>query len=522
MKLTLIRISEMVHGSSGALTTPPVGVAYLAGYLIRHGHDVRVIDGVGEGINDYAPVFDEALGLFLHGLALSEIVDRIEVNHSGLIGVSCMFSQDWPIAKRLISQIRARFPEATIVCGGEHVSALPEHALRDSGEINYCVRREGEATLLELVDWLESAHHGSRTVPDEVLGLSFLDINGRYRDTGSRPRISDLDSIPYPAWDRVPIERYLSSGSGFGVNKGRNMPIVASRGCPYECTFCSNVDMWTRRWDARDPIQVVDEMAHFIRKYQATNFDFYDLTMVVRKDWILAFCAELERRQLNITFQLPSGTRSEAIDEEVASALKRTGCCHIVYAPESGSERTLKRVRKQIKLPRLVESMRSAVRAGTFVKANIVLGFPGDTHGDIFLTYLFLIRMAWIGVHDVFVYTFTPYPGTSLFRQLRQRGRIGELDEEYFLSLAHYIKLKETLSYTDHVTSRTLGTYRFCGLMLFYLLSFLFYPRRLFRMIWNFAHGRADTRIEQSIKALLKPSTTNTHGFILARRVKSV
>lgn len=518
MKLTLIRISEMVANSGNALTTPPVGVAYLAGYVRRGGHEVQVIDGVGEAIDRYTPIFDPVLGFSLHGLTLEQIVDRIDPDHAGVIGVSCMFSQDWPVARRLIERIKARFPGTCLIAGGEHISAMAEHALSDCPAIDVCVVREGEATLLELIQLLDEGPAAFRRALPGVLGIVYRGGDGRIVVNAHRPRIAELDDIPYPAWDLTPIENYLDSGSGFGVNKGRNMPIVASRGCPYACTFCSNVNMWTRKWDARDPARVVDEMQHYVERYGATNFDFYDLTAIVRKDWIMAFCGELDRRGLKISYQLPSGTRSEAIDAEVAAALHRSGCCHIVYAPESGSERTLKRVKKQIKLPRLFDSMRAAVRVGTFVKANIVLGFPGDTHGDIWKTFWFLVRLAAIGVHDVFIYTFSPYPGSPLFDRLRAAGRINRVDERYFFDLTAYIKLTQAISYTDHVSSRMLAAYRFLGLVMFYGLSFLLHPRRLFRILRNLRSPQADTRIEQFIKSILNPAGASNRGLVLSRR----
>ncbi len=521
MNLTLIRPSESVTDSANALTTPPVGVAYLAAYLRENGHAVRVIDGVGEGIFQYSDVLDRRFGIRLHGLSIPAMVDRIEPDHAAVIGVSCMFSQDWPVARQLIQRIRARFPDAVIVCGGEHITAMPEHALRDCGVIDFCVLREGEATLLELVDFLERPAPRRIESFKAIRGLAFLDDLGEYFQSPPRPRIADLNTIPHPAWDLVPIEEYLSSGSGFGVSKGRNMPIVASRGCPYSCTFCSNREMWGGRWRARDAVKVVDEIEHYHRTYNATNFDFYDLTMIVRKDWIMEFCAELQRRRLNITYQLPSGTRSEAIDGEVAAALNRTGCCHIVYAPESGSWRTLERVNKRIDLDNAVQSMTAAVRAGTFVKMNIVIGFPGESHRDILATFWLLLRTAWIGVQDVFVYTFTPYPGTILFRDLAGTGRIGKIDDDFFCSLTSYIKITQAVSYADRISSRALAFHRFVGLVLFYAASFAFHPGRVFRVVRNLLSRRSDTRIEQFLQAALQPSKANTHGLVLIRRSRA-
>src|SRR5262249_6972104 len=159
----------------------------------------------------------------------------------------------------------------------------------------------------------------------------------------ARKRIRNVDDLPLPAWDGFPMEEYLSTRNGNGVYRGRAMGILATRGCPYKCTFCSNPSMYGNLWMPRSPAKVLDEIELYIKKYNAQNIDFYDLTFVLRKSWILEFCREIERRGLVFTWQLPTGTRSEVIDREVSEALYRTGCRNITYAPESGSPETLKR-----------------------------------------------------------------------------------------------------------------------------------------------------------------------------------
>ena len=103
------------------------------------------------------------------------------------------------------------------------------------------------------------------------------------------------------------------------MNLGRSMPLLATRGCPYECTFCSNPTMWTRRYITRDPKLLVDEMAHYVDKHDVVNFDFQDLTAIVNHRWAVALCEEMIERGLNVTWQLPSGTRAEVFDDLVRS-----------------------------------------------------------------------------------------------------------------------------------------------------------------------------------------------------------
>src|SRR5207244_110819 len=102
--------------------------------------------------------------------------------------------------------------------------------------------------------------------------------------------IAALDAIPRPAWDLFPIERYIAGQFNHGVVRGRTMPILASRGCPYQCTFCSSPAMWTTKWSARRPDDVLAEMKDYVACYGVNDFAFYDLTAIVRRDWIVAFC----------------------------------------------------------------------------------------------------------------------------------------------------------------------------------------------------------------------------------------
>ena len=246
-----------------------------------------------------------------------------------------------------------------IVLGGEHATAVPELCLEDAPALHACALGEGEETVVELLEACVG-----RTALADVAGIVFRTPDGPRR-TAPRARIRDVDRIPAPRWDLTPIERYLDGGFSFGVDRGRTMPLLATRGCPYRCTFCSSPRMWTTRYTTRAPALVVDEIEDYVHRYRVENIDFYDLTAIVKRDWILEFCRLLDARGLRITWQLPSGTRSEALDEPVLRAMYRSGCRNVSYAPESGSERTLEAIKKKVqaRAPRSLDAHRGARRA---------------------------------------------------------------------------------------------------------------------------------------------------------------
>ncbi len=503
---TLVRPPSVVGQYALTLNgTPPLSVAYLAGSLTAAGHEVQVIDAVGEALHAMHPGY--RADILINGLSVTQIVDRIRPD-TGLVGISCLFSHEWPVIRQLIAAIAARFPGVPIVLGGEHATAVPELCLAEAPDLTACALGEGEETIVELVEACvgKGLQHRARALAT-VKGIVLRGPDGPLR-TAPRARIRDIDDIPAPRWDLTPIEPYLDGGFSFGVDRGRTMPLLATRGCPYSCTFCSSPRMWTTRYTTRSPALVVDEIAEFVRRYQAENIDFYDLTAIIDRDWILEFCRLLDARKLRITWQLPSGTRSEALDEDTLRAMYRSGCRNVSYAPESGSPRTLHEIKKKVNLDRLEASMRAAVRVGLNVKANILIGFPDERTTDLRDTLRFILRMARHGVHDVSVWTFSPYPGSELFEGLRAAGKLPRLDDDYYASLLSYSDVSGATSYAEALDSRQLQRYRLAGLLLFYGASYLTHPGRPLRSLYNIATRRYESRMEMSFGNLVRRLTT--------------
>ncbi|MBP6715710.1 MAG: B12-binding domain-containing radical SAM protein, partial [Acidobacteria bacterium] len=416
--------------------TMPLAIAYLAGSLRQAGHAVCAIDAVGEALDHIGTSYSPKV--VYRGLSNQQIIARIP-GDARAIGVSTMFSQEWPHIEDLINEIHVAFPHTPIIVGGEHATACSEYILQSCPAVQYVALGEGENTILEFAEFLD----GQRAIED-VAGIHYRSADGQIHQNPRRDRERAPDQFPWPAWDLFNLTPYFDAGEGHGVERGRSMPILATRGCPYQCTFCSSPTMWTTRYVMREVPQVVDEIAHYVEHYHATNIDFYDLTAIIKRDWILAFCSELKRRGLAVTWQLPSGTRSEAMDDDVLEAMATSGCMNVTYAPESGSEPTLQRIKKKVKLPRLFDSIRGAKRHGIFVKTNLVLGFPQDTRMDVYRSLRTSARFAWMGVDDAPLYAYSPYPGSELYAYLRGTGAISEMNRAYFESLMTFMDLTTT------------------------------------------------------------------------------
>ncbi|MCB9888089.1 MAG: B12-binding domain-containing radical SAM protein, partial [Planctomycetes bacterium] len=335
----------------------PLGLAYIAATLRNAGHEVSVIDAVGDAPDQVTQGARDQL--FALGLTIPQLVSRLDPTIDA-IGLTNMWSFSWPLVRELIGEIKRKLPHVPIVCGGEHFTGLPEFSMQQA-PLDFIVLGEGEETAVELFAALE---RGS-TEFHSIHGLWYRDPDGTPKQSVQRrERRSSLDDIPWPAWDLFKVHTYTEQGYINGVNAGMTIPILATRGCPYQCTYCSNPGMWTTRWYSRDPKDVVAEIASYKEKFGATNFPFQDLTAILKRDWIIEFCKELLARNLGITWQFPSGTRCEVVDDEVAGLLAKTGGKSMAFAPESGSERTRKLIKKRMKTDSLMNAVHASVRNG--------------------------------------------------------------------------------------------------------------------------------------------------------------
>jgi radical SAM superfamily enzyme YgiQ (UPF0313 family) len=492
VKLTLVQPPAlMAVDNYSTITQPPLGIAYLAAYARAQGHQVTVVDGVGAAVTRLRPWPKREKRLF-QGLSFEEIIERIPKD-TEVLGISCMFTHAWPMVRELLRELSRAFPRARLIAGGEHITSMHEKVLAET-PVEACVLGEGELTLIEM---LQAFSDG--TPLDSVPGLALRDAAGKPRRTAKRPRIADPDSLPLPAWDLVDPMVYLDGQVLMGPVAGRSIPMLATRGCPFRCTFCSSPQMWTQVWKARDPKKVVDEMMRWKRIYGADDFQFQDLTAIVRKDWIISFCKEIIDRKLDITWSLPVGTRSEAIDGEVPALLMKSGCHHVTYAPESGSESILKSIEKKVHLDHLEQSARDSLDAGMKVCLFLIVGFPQETWADIGKTFSFIRKMARLGVHEIAVSTFVPLPGTQLFDETDRVVPI-PTDDEYCYWMTGATSLLTVRSWNPRISDRRLLFAKLWGLFQFYAISFLFHPSRLVRLFTNLARKRQETKVDRVIQ----------------------
>lgn len=489
MKVCLIKPAVLHKGISFArFATPPLGLAYIAAAIKQAGHEIQVIDASAQGIEEVER-FDADVYLF--GLNTESVLSLIDKDVD-MVCISLMFTNNWLYDRQLIDRLKADRPGITIIGGGEHATAMPQTCLAQSA-IDYIVMGEGEAIIVDLVNAMEC---GNGT--QEVAGIAYRSAEGVVV-TPRRGRIGAVQDIPWPAWDHFPLQSYFDNRMTHGVYRGRTLPVNATRGCPYECTFCSNPLMWGRKYEMRPVADFVNELEYYHRNFGVVNFELCDLTAIIKKEWIISLCDEIVNRGLVITYQLPSGTRAEAIDFEVSEVLFRSGCKNITYAPESGSESVLKAVRKKVKIDKMLQSIAQSSKAGLNVKLNMIMGFPDDSHADIWLTLRFLVQCSWYGANDAAPAIFSPYPGSALFDRLVEEKRINPEDDSYFKDIINTYDLMPPKVYSQHLGSKSIRIYIILFLLVFYGSNYLFRPQRLFRTLLNIARSRQESKIDQLV-----------------------
>ncbi len=358
------------------------GSVCLASALRANGHQVKVLD------------------LLISEPSQEKVEQAVASLRPELVGITSV-TMTFPMACRIASWVRNARPEAIIALGGPHVSFLPDRSLRECPSADLVIRGEGEQTILELADVLEE---GSDL--RSVRGLTFKE-NGKIISTPGRPLVEDLDGLPSPAWDLLPIARYRVLQGKVGV--------LSSRGCPHGCVFCVGHRMVGRKGRFRSPHKVVDEMEWLaLRGFSSIGID--DDLFTLKKSHALEVCGEILSRKLPITWH--AFARVDTVNPELLRAMSEAGCTDLLYGVESGSQEVLDRIGKGITLEQVRRAVQMGKEAGIRIFASFVLGLPGETKESLRATREFARSLGCqYGFHVL-----SPFPGTRIWEEARAMG----------------------------------------------------------------------------------------------------
>jgi len=494
MKVVLIFPPELyskTQFASGVL--PPLGISYIAGILHAKGHEVKIIDAIGEKPEQFIDCGKH----LLRGLTFGEIIRQIPKN-TDLIGISNLFTYMWPTVAALAKEIKSQFPQIPIVLGGAHPSAFPEIVM-ENPNIDFIVISEGEETVVDLCEALEGRKEFA-----QLDGFAWRE-NGRVRKNPKTRFIKDLDALPYPKRDLLPMENYFKAREGHGATRGRWTTILASRGCPYTCDFCTSPQLWTTKWRPRKPAKVVDEIEELIRTYGIEDIHIEDDNLTVSKKWTNEYCDELLKRKVPITWQLSTGVRVETVDKPTLQKMYESGCKNITFAPESGNERVLKEIlNKTIKPEAVKRAVKDAAEVGMRICLFFILGAPGETLEEARDTLRFARDCAKLGADEASFASFCPLPGSRSFELLEKEGKI-KIDDEFYETLGYQSELGRAKSWSPYISSQQLVRLRKWAFFSFFMISFLYHPSKGIRTFKNLFGDTQETKLDRLLQAKVKP-----------------
>ena len=376
---------------------PPLGIAYLAAYIRRHMKgrvDVRICDA------------------FSLGYSQERILEEVRAFAPDVVGYTTVTLTANRV-KELAPRVREIFPRAVQVAGGPHPSALPGDLLPD---MDVVVRMEGELTFHEMLECIEQGRDYR-----DIQGISFL-ADGERVDNPQRPPVPDLDTLPFPARDLLPMHLYEHHYPYKGGNRSFTT-FFTSRGCPFKCAFCSQHVIWGGGVRYRSMEDTFREIRHLTEEFDASFYFFYDDTFTLKRERVVEF---VERKlEGGYTFQWSCLTRADCLDEELIQLMKKAGCVEFQIGIESGSDKVLDSIRKRVKIKTLKDTFDLIHKHGVRTKGFFILGHLADTPETMEDTVRTALELdpSWI-----FFSTLVPLPGSEIFDIAQQKGYLKSTD----------------------------------------------------------------------------------------------
>ncbi len=363
----------------------PIGVGYLAGYLLENGRKAEVID---EHID---PLSRQVLSRLLEKLSPPYIF--------GISTLTACAQRSYEIA----GQIKHWYPDSAIILGGIHPTVLPEEALENTA-VDFVVRGEGEGILLELCDAIKNRRDCSG-----IKGLSYK--SGGKLIHNPPAELPVLDSFP-------PFPYHLFEN---GLGKYNFSFISSSRGCPYECIFCSQRSISGKRFRYVSEEVVLGEIGLLINKYNQGHINFVDDNFTADKQRVISLCRGMIERGFQKKATFDCQTRADAVDDEVLLSLKSAGFRMINYGLETASERLMVLLNKKETVAENIAAVQLTKKHGFGVSGTFIFGLPTETKKDRWQAYKLAkeLDLDYVRFNNA-----TPYPGTKLYEIAKNEGRL--------------------------------------------------------------------------------------------------
>lgn len=378
-----------VFGWPGA---PHPGVGYLSEFLIRHEIDNTVID-------------------MRLGYTVKDVIKKAKQFGADIIGISLLsFKHD--TAYKLVNDIKKA--GYTIVIGGPHISTLRAKVLEEC-DADFAIKMEGEYPLLELC-------RGKK--PKQIKNLIYRE-NGKIIENEDRGPIINLDSVPFPRYEKFELERYRS----------KIMPIVSSRGCPYKCIYCPIKVTMGRTFRFRSPENIFEEIKYW-RSKSYGYFQVHDDNFTLIIERVSKLCDMIiESGIRDMVFALDNGVRGDRINKDILAKMRKAGFKYVSFGVEAGTDRVLNVIKKGETLESIETAVKTSVDLGFEVTLFFLLGSPTETEEDIRESIRLALRYK---IKDVRFYNIIPFPQTELYEWIKKNNYFLKDPKTYLNDSSHW------------------------------------------------------------------------------------
>lgn len=416
--------------SHAVYTEPPLGLAYIASYVRKYytgETEIRIIDGA------------------ILGLTKEEILEEVRREKPDIVGATAVALTSG-FVKELFRDVKKVLPECLTVVGGPHPTALPFDL---TPEADLSAVGEGEETVVDILRWMDGS-----VKKGEIKGIAYLE-DGKEVLNEPRPFIEDLDSIPFPARDLLPMERYAHQYMHKTKTK-RYATIQTTRGCPFSCKFCGVGRMWGRRPRYRGVENILEELEELRSRYDVSFLFIIDDTFTANRKRAEAVCQGILERGLDIEWACFS--RIDAIEPAFLALLKKAGCVELQVGVESGDQTILNEINKKITLEQVRKAFKVIHESGLRTKAFFMIGNPKETKETVKKTIDFAIEL---DPTYAFFSILIPFPGISIFDEFKEKGYIKTFDWSRYIWYGEPVFETENLSKEDLVTLQREAELRF-------------------------------------------------------------
>jgi len=371
------------------MINPPMGMAYIAGYLKDNGVEVEILD-------------------FAALRSTDEMEKRlIKESNADMVALAAT-TNTVMLAYELAKLSKELLPNAITVVGGPHPTMEPTRTLDECPELDYCVISEAEETMLELTQGKEDK---------DILGISFRDGKGNIIVNASRPLIQDLDKLPFPARELLPLDKYWTPG----VRRYPYAIMMTSRGCPYSCTFCSNFRTQGKQFRARSPENVLAEIDHLVKEYGVKEINIIDDNFTFLPQRVKEICDGLIERNYDLELKTGNGIRADRTSLPMLKHMRKAGFYLVAFGIESGDERILKKMRKGETKDHIRNAVKWSKQAGLLTEGFFMFGNEGEGRKEMLETIKFAKELD-LSVAQFQIYT--PVPGSPLFDTIKRDGKL--------------------------------------------------------------------------------------------------